>query len=111
MAERDETKQAWNEVASEFSGLGLKLKLHLEAARADRDAQDDVGHRVVPALDRLARAIDDAFDAVGEAAKDEAVREDVRKVGRTLSDALGATFSEVGDDLNRFMERKRGDRA
>jgi hypothetical protein len=99
-------RTAWEDVAGEFSGLGLKLKLHLQQARGE-----EASGEVRDALDKLASAIDDAFEAVGTAAKDPALRDDVRSVGRSLSSALGATFAEVSDDLSRLFDRKQRPKA
>ena len=99
-----EAKKAWDDVVSEFSGLGLKLKLHLEQARGDKD--EPAGKDVNAALKKLAEAIDDAFDAVGTAAKDSAVRNDIKGVGKSLSSALGATFAEVSEDLSKAFKSK-----
>lgn len=105
-----EAKKAWDDVVSEFSGLGLKLKLHLEQARGDKDEPVDdgepAGKDVNAALKKLAEAIDDAFEAVGAAAKDSAVRSDIKGVGKSLSTALGATFAEVSEDLSKAFKSK-----
>lgn len=111
-----ETKAAWDNVAKQFDGLGLKLKYHFEQARkpseyvepidtAHADAAED--DRVHAALRRLGDALDDAFDAVGAAAKDPAVRADVRRVGGSLTEALSSTFAEINDDLRRAFRRDR----
>jgi hypothetical protein len=83
----NETKQAWGKVGDELSGLGLKLKYHVQAEFAEEEA----GPEVKAALQRLAEAIDDTVDAVGNAAKDDAVREDLRTAGQALVDALSTT--------------------
>jgi hypothetical protein len=50
--------------------------------------------------------VQDVFDAMGEAAKDEAVRADVERVGQSLTDALSATFGEVSVEVRRAFDRK-----
>ena len=50
----------------------------------------------------------DAFEAMGAAAKDQAVKDDVRHVGQSLTVALGATFSEISEEL-RKRARRPGD--
>jgi hypothetical protein len=92
-------RQAWEEVADRLDGLGLKLKFHLEQAAGDeRDTLTD-------ALGKLASSIDQAFDAVRAAAKDPALKDDVKAVGSALSDAVTTTLSDVGDDLRRTLHR------
>ena len=57
----------WNELGNRLSALGLKLKLHWGQAQSDDDEAAQA------ALRRLADAIEDAFDAVGNAAKESVV--------------------------------------
>jgi hypothetical protein len=61
------------------------------------------------ALAKLRDAIEGAFDAVGRAARDEAVRDDVKETGRSLTTALQATFADVSDDLHRAFNRRGND--
>mgnify|MGYP003542366165 FL=1 len=89
-----DTKQAWSEVADRFGELGLKLKLHFEEASG---GADDASLR--SALEDLRDSVDHAFDAVGNAVKDPAVKDDARDVARALREALSTTFAEASDDL------------
>jgi hypothetical protein len=91
-------QESWSEVMSRAEALGLKLKLHLEQehdATADREPGDtkamvdDLGHR-----------LQEAFDSMGNAAKDPAVHEDVKDMGRLVKDALLSTFNAVGAEIN-----------
>jgi Flp pilus assembly pilin Flp len=119
-----EAKAAWDEVGSTFSGLGTKLKLHLEQARSEEqaatepsadatsaaeDEQAGATKDVKEALRKLGDALDDAFEALGNAAKDPAVKDDVRKVGQTLSGALSATFADVNEELRKAFKRNKPD--
>jgi hypothetical protein len=119
-----ELKAAWEEVGTKATGLGLKLKLHYEQARAGADtdaatsdadpseaapADPDRAARsraVTDALQKLGEAIDKTVDAVAQAAKDPAIGADVRDVGRSLTHAMGTTFSEVSDDVRKAFNRK-----
>ena len=67
-----DTKQAWHEVADQFSDLGLKLKLHFE--ETVRARPDDT---VKKALEDLRDAFDQAFTAIGDVVEDPAVKQDV----------------------------------
>ena len=60
-------------------------------------------------VDELGQKLTDAFDSLGNAAKDPAVHEDVKDIGNTLRDALLSTFSTVGAEVN--TRTKRGDGA
>ncbi len=97
-----DTKQAWSEVADRFGELGLKLKLHYEQAAGARP--DDASMK--KALEALRESVDEAFDAVGNAVKDEAVKDDARDVARAMRDALSATFAEASEDLRGCFKRE-----
>jgi hypothetical protein len=95
-----EQSSQWQELADRVEALALKLKLHVEQAGDDEEVVKD-------AMSRLRADVDDAFKAAGNAVKDHAVREDVREVGRLLTDALDTTFSRVGDQVRDLFERRR----
>lgn len=90
-------QSTWGELADRLEALALKLKLHLEQTH---DGE------VPEALGRLRKSVEDAFDAAGNAVKDEAVRADVREVGRLLGDAVSTTLTKVSDDVRDAMARK-----
>jgi hypothetical protein len=85
-------KAKWSEVGNQLNELGLKLKLHLEQAATEEGEHED---QVREALHTLTAAVEQAFGAIGAAARDEAVRADVKDAGRAVVDALDATFEEV----------------
>jgi hypothetical protein len=89
----NEMKVAWSKVGEELEGLGLKLKYHVEQEFADEDEGEDDG--VKGALHRLGEAFEDAVEAAEHAAKDEAVREDLRATGRQLVAALTTTVDQA----------------
>lgn len=94
------TKQAWDDVSAGASELGGKLRTHFDKAR-DEDAAN-----AKEALRKLAEAVGDAFEAVGNAARDPEVRAEAKKVAGTLGEALGATFAGLGDEVKRVFNRK-----
>jgi hypothetical protein len=89
----DDTKQAWSEAGEALSGLGLKLKLHYEQQRSEATEAERV--EVETAIERLTEVVREAFDAVGAAAKDPAVRDDVKHVGESVGQALSASFADL----------------
>ncbi len=95
-----ETKQAWENVSAGASDLGGKLKTHFEQVREDDTTE------AKEALRKLADAVGDAFEAVGNAARDPEVRTEARKVAGTLGEALGATFAGLGDEVRKVFNRK-----
>lgn len=112
----------WDEAGKALGGLGLKLKLHYEQQRdssgetgesgetgaamaAPEDVQDK--EAVETAVARLGTALQDAFEALGNASRDDAVKQDVTKVGRTISEALSVTFAEVSEDVRKAFESRK----
>lgn len=103
----DEVRTAWNEAADKLDGLGLKLKLHYEQQQgADRESAQS---EVQGALQRLSDAVQTAFEALGAAAKDEAVRDDAKQVGQSLTHALRASFTEVSGEVRSALKRRAED--
>ncbi|MEU8233259.1 hypothetical protein AB0C12_27070 [Actinoplanes sp. NPDC048967] len=94
------TEQAsrWQELADRVEALALKLKLHVEQVDDDQEVRDAMG--------RLRADVDEAFKAAGNAVQDDAVREDVREVGRLLTDALDTTFTRVGHQVRDLFARQ-----
>jgi DUF1365 family protein len=88
---------AWSEISQRLEALGLKLKLHFEQTR-DEEVADAVG--------RLRRDIEDAFEAAGNAVKDEAVRTDAREVGLLFADAVAATLEKFGSEIRNAANRR-----
>jgi hypothetical protein len=98
----DETRSAWQEASDQLSGLGRRLKEHYRDQHGEENSATE-------AVRHLAEAVQDAFDAMGTAAKDPQVQAEVKQVGRSLSDALGTTFAEVSEDLRQAFRSGAGD--
>ena len=93
----------WTDVKSKVEGLGLKLKLHLQQEDDDADEREAGSTRA--AFDDLGDRLEDAFEAFGNAAKDPAVRADVKEIGLLLKDAIRETMSDVGAEVgDRFRQ-------
>ncbi|GAA3343048.1 hypothetical protein GCM10020358_40280 [Amorphoplanes nipponensis] len=88
----------WQELADRVEALALKLKLHVEQAGDNREVRDAMG--------RLRADVEEAFQAAGNAVQDNAVRADVREVGRLLTDALDTAFTRVGAQVRELFERR-----
>jgi hypothetical protein len=94
MAEIGDT---WKDVAGKAEALGLKLKLHLEQEQEPGDAPAPGDTKAM--VEDLGRKVQDAFESVGNAAKDPAVHEDVKEMGRLFKDALMDTINTVGTEV------------
>ncbi|HET9656732.1 MAG TPA: hypothetical protein VFP72_15375 [Kineosporiaceae bacterium] len=105
-----DARSAWHETGERFSSLGAKLKQHYEQQRGT-DAEQSKAE-VRDALKRLSGALEDAFEAIGSAARDDAVKSDVKQVGQSLVGALGVTFNEVSAEVQRAFNRgEKGEKA
>jgi hypothetical protein len=94
------TKNRWDEVGSLLTGLGLKLQLHVEqAASAEKDGVTD-------AIRSLAESLEHAFEGLRAASNDVAIRDDVKNVARSLSEAVGSTLTTVGDEIRDVVKKK-----
>ena len=90
----NEAKAAWLRVGDELSGLGLKLKYHVEEGFDSTNNPD-----ITDALQRLAAALDDAVETAENVVKDPAVRDDVLATGKRLVEAMSVTFEQAQKDL------------
>ena len=96
--EKGAAQDAWRDVASKAEALGLKLKLHLEQERDP--ATDTEPGDTQEMVDELGRRVQAAFDSMGNAARDPAVIEDVKDMGRLVKDALLSTVAVVGAEMS-----------
>jgi len=102
----------WEELANRIEGLGLKLKLHLQqeqsetaaAADAAKDTADTAAagaeEPIIDSFSKLGDMLDDAFESMANATRDEGVRSDVKDIGSLLKDAVGTTIASVSGELN-----------
>lgn len=88
-------QSAWGELGDRLEALGLKLKLHFEQTGGEG------GSEAKETLDKIKKGVQDAFDAAGNAVKDDAVRTDVREAGKLFADAVGDTLYKLGDAVKR----------
>jgi hypothetical protein len=85
-------------MVGEWKALGRKLRdTYLETARDSAPTE----HDVKAALRTLGGAFDRMTTAVGAAARDEQVRENVKRAATGFFEAVGAAFSELGSELRR----------
>jgi hypothetical protein len=86
----------WSEVGERLEALALKLKLHFEqTGRTEEDAEP---------LHKIKDSVTDAFEAAGNAVRDDAVKADVRETGRLFLDALSASLAKAADSLREKTE-------
>lgn len=102
--QRSDAKAAWSDAGDRLGVLGSRLKQHYEARSGSSGGQ--AGEEVKDAARRIGEAVQSAFDAIGSAAKDPAVKDDVRQVGRSVSDALAGTMTGLSDELRKTFGRQ-----
>jgi hypothetical protein len=98
-----DARSAWKGLGEQLTTLGGKLGAHYQ----DQHAAD--GEQAAPkdgdAIARAGDAVHTAVGAAGAAAKDEAVKADVKHVGRSFLGALDATFQEVSGEIRKAVDR------
>jgi hypothetical protein len=99
-------REAWSETGDKLTELGRKLKTHYEQQHGG-DGQES-RQDLADAAKRVGVAVQDAFEAIGAAAKDKSVQSDVRQVGQSLVEALGATLGQASDELRRVLSERKG---
>ncbi|HEY6798305.1 MAG TPA: hypothetical protein VI248_26805 [Kineosporiaceae bacterium] len=104
-----DARGAWNETGDKLTELGRKLKVHYEAQRGPESEQSR--QELADAARRMGGALQDTFEALGTAARDKAVQADVRQVGHSLLEALGATLGQASEELRRALAERKGEAA
>jgi len=100
-----DARSAWNDAGERLGELGQKLKSHY--AEQHTETSGPSKEELAAAAKRVGGAVQDAFEALGSAAKDKSVQADVKQVGQSVYEALGATFGQISEEVRRaFAERK-----
>lgn len=93
-----EVQDTWKELGSKAEALGLKLKLHLEQEQDEATEREPGDTKAT--IEEMGKKFSEAFDSMGNAAKDEAVHEDIKEMGTIFKDALLATLNKVSSEVN-----------
>lgn len=106
------SQDRWQEVRAKVEGLGLKLKLHLEQ-EADEEGHEEGGtsSQTQAAIEEMGAKLQDAVNSLGNAAKDPAIRADLKDLGVLLRDAMNETFSTVGAEVGGILRKTKGEMA
>jgi hypothetical protein len=100
----NDVMSAWKVAGDRLTALGSALKEHYEQRQAWEPGGEPTQQEIASAKRRLTNGVQEAFEAMGAAAKDPVVKDDVRRVGQSLAGALSATFAEVSDDLRKVAD-------
>lgn len=101
-------RAAWNETGDKLSELGHKLKVHYDTQHGGESEQTRA--ELAEAARRVGAAVQDAFEAIGTAARDKAVQDDVKQVGQSLAEALSATLGQATEEVRRVLSERKGSR-
>lgn len=93
-----EAKEKWDEVGDRFGDIARKLKERYDANVAFGDEEKE---HVNDALRQLGDALEAGFTAIGNSMRDTGMRDDVKRAGSSIADALSATFHDVADAIRR----------
>ncbi len=106
------SQDRWQDVKAKVEGLGLKLKLHLE--QEDEAATEEgtaTTGQAQAAIEEMGAKLHDAVNSLGNAAKDPAIRADLRDLGELLRDAMNETFSTVSTEVGDILKKTKGQMA
>lgn len=94
-----DTQDAWGKVGNEFTSLGARFKEHYRKATSDDQAEVKKG------LDAFSESLERAVDSLGKAIRDPEVRDDAKKAGNAIVDAIGASISELGEAISSKVDQ------
>lgn len=102
-----DTDQAWQEVGEKFTALGRKFKQHYEdrgegTEPTEGDVTAGAPADVKKAVDNVGDSLERVFGSIGDSLQDEEVKSQARSAFSSLVDALGATFSEIGQEVRKM---------
>lgn len=109
-----DTDQAWQEVGEKFTALGRKFKQHYEdrgegTEPTEGEVTAGAPADVKKAMDNVGDSLERVFGSIGDALQDEDVKNQTRSAFSSLVDALGATFSELGQEVRKMGQPREAD--
>jgi hypothetical protein len=99
-----QSEEAWNEVGEQFKSLGTMFKDHYQAYEGEDITEVVSDDEVKDALRTLGESVKAAFASIGDAFADAEIRDEARQTAGSFFDALGATFSDLGNDISKRSE-------
>jgi hypothetical protein len=96
----DESKKAWERFESDIQGLAGELKRHY------RDGGDEARTAELNrSLEQLRQAAESVFKSLETATRDPEVRTKTKETARSFGSALGETFREVSDEIEKALRK------
>jgi hypothetical protein len=96
---KTDVQAAWDQFQADMQSLRDELRRHYEPAST-------AGPDLQTSLNKLGKAADEVFDALGRATRDPDVRQGTRQAARSFGSALGETFKDVADELAAALRSK-----
>ena len=93
-----DVKSRWSEVGERIEALAMKLRQHFEQTGRPEEAAEP--------LQKIRDSVTDAFEAAGNAVRDDAVKADLRETGSLFLEALSASLSKAAETLREKAETK-----
>ena len=107
-----ETRRAWTVVGEHFSELGRRFGEHYRKQERDFGPSAEEQRQMMnEAFRKAVEQLDQAFTSVGDALRDPETVKSMNQAVRSLGDALGTTFQNLGGEIGRRVAGKgsRGD--
>jgi hypothetical protein len=97
-----DAKGKWDEVGDQFNDLGRRLKERFDANVAFSESDKE---KVNDALRQLGDALDAGFTAIGDSLRDASMRDDLKRAGTAIGDAVAATFTDVAAEIKKAVRK------
>jgi hypothetical protein len=107
-----EAKDKWSEVGNHFTELGNRLAERYRALGAESSEGAEEGRKKIEdAVKAMTQQLDRTLTSVGDTMRDPSAKESLDKAMSTLGSALSATFSEVGEEIQKRFRSRGGSAA
>jgi hypothetical protein len=94
-----QSKQAWELFQSDMKTLAEEMRRQYRGASPEKTADLD------RSLEQLRKGAEAVFESLGTVSRDPEVRARTRTAARSFGSALGETFREVGDELEKAFRK------
>jgi hypothetical protein len=105
-SEGKDPRKAWDQVGQHFSDVGRRISEHYREERGETGSASAQRRAVNDAIRRVVDQLDQTFTSLGNALRDPETNEGLKRAGRSLSEALDATFSGLGGEIKRRIGRR-----
>ena len=98
-ASKSEAQTSWDQFQADMKSLRDELRRH-------HDPKSPENPDLQASLNKLGKAADEVFEALGRATRDPDVRQGTRQAARSFGAALAETFRDVADELAAAVRKK-----